>query len=106
MSPSQNKPRRTFLKAAIGTTGAFALSSFSVSEFKADAPQDKGIHVFGPRPGYSPQLSILVSMMDWMRTVMLYPVKDMTIEQLDYLHDEKSNSIGAMLLHLAATERF
>jgi uncharacterized damage-inducible protein DinB len=34
------------------------------------------------------------------------PVKGMTVEQLDYVHDEDSNSIGAMLLHLAATERF
>ncbi len=30
----------------------------------------------------------------------------MTVEQLDYLHDSNSNSIGAMLLHLAATERY
>src|SRR5690606_31656290 len=36
----------------------------------------------------------------------LMPVQNMTTEQLDYLHDENSNSIGAMLLHLAATERF
>jgi hypothetical protein len=27
------------------------------------------------------------------------------VKELDYLHDTKSNSIGAMLLHLAATER-
>ena len=30
----------------------------------------------------------------------------MTVDQLDYIHDKNSNSIGAMLLHLAATERF
>jgi hypothetical protein len=29
----------------------------------------------------------------------------MTREQLDYLHDKESNTIGAMLLHLAATEK-
>jgi uncharacterized damage-inducible protein DinB len=103
MSHSQNELRRSFLKAAIGTTGALALSSFTTSEL---TPQDKGIHVFGPRPGYAPQLSVLVSMMDWMRAVILTPIKELTIEQLDYLHDEKSNSIGSMLLHLAATERF
>jgi uncharacterized damage-inducible protein DinB len=103
MSHSQNELRRSFLKAAIGTTGALALSSFTTFEL---TPQDKGIHVFGPRPGYAPQLSVLVSMMDWMRAVILTPIKELTIEQLDYLHDEKSNSIGSMLLHLAATERF
>lgn len=30
----------------------------------------------------------------------------MSIEQLDFLLDDKANSIGSMLLHLAATERF
>ncbi len=45
-------------------------------------------------------------MMTWMRTTILRPVKDMTVEQLDYLHDDHANSIGAMLFHLAATERF
>ena len=30
----------------------------------------------------------------------------MTMEQLDYLHDPHSNTIGAMLLHLAATEKY
>lgn len=29
----------------------------------------------------------------------------MSQDQLDYLHDDKSNTIGSMLLHLAATER-
>jgi uncharacterized damage-inducible protein DinB len=45
-------------------------------------------------------------MMTWMRGVILRPVKGMTIEQLDFLQDDHSNSIGSMLLHLAATERF
>ena len=30
----------------------------------------------------------------------------MTMEQLDYLRDPHSNTIGAMLLHLAATEKY
>jgi uncharacterized damage-inducible protein DinB len=45
-------------------------------------------------------------MMTWMRMVILMPVQEMTIEQLDYIYDANSNSIGSMLLHLAATERF
>jgi uncharacterized damage-inducible protein DinB len=31
---------------------------------------------------------------------------DLTVEQLDYVHDKNSNSIGSMLFHLAATERY
>jgi hypothetical protein len=65
-----------------------------------------GPNIIGPREGYSPQTGTLVSMLDWMRAVVLSSVKGMTVEQLDYLHDARSNSIGAMLLHLAATERY
>jgi hypothetical protein len=51
-------------------------------------------------------MGTLVSMMTWMRHVIQFPVKGLTVEQLDYVHDEKSNSIGSMLFHLAATERY
>jgi len=45
-------------------------------------------------------------MMTWMRTAMLHSSKDMTTEQLDFLLDNKANTIGAMLFHLAATDAF
>jgi hypothetical protein len=41
-----------------------------------------------------------------MRRPVLGTSKGLTMEQLDYLHDDKSNTIGSMLLHLAATERY
>jgi uncharacterized damage-inducible protein DinB len=44
-------------------------------------------------------------MLNWMRTSILQPVQGLTVAQLDHLHDEKANSIGALLLHLAAIER-
>ena len=40
-----------------------------------------------------------------MRASILRPVQGLTVAQLDHLHDEKANSIGALLLHLAAIER-
>jgi uncharacterized damage-inducible protein DinB len=64
------------------------------------------INQIGPKEGFAPQVGTLVSMMDWMRMVVLRSVCNMTTAQLDYLHDPKSNTIGAMLLHLAATERY
>jgi len=45
-------------------------------------------------------------MMNWMRGPILNSVNGMSIKDLDYIHDENSNSIGAMLLHLAATEKY
>jgi hypothetical protein len=68
-------------------------------------PDDRS-NIIGPKEGYSPLVGTLVSMMDWMRAVILNPVKGLTVEQLDYVHDDHANSIGAMLLHLAATEKY
>ncbi|MGB0390594.1 MAG: DinB family protein [Salibacteraceae bacterium] len=99
--------RRNFMKKstalAIGTGAYFA---FPQSIMSSPLPQMEGINILGPKKGFSPQLGTLVSMMDWMRMIILNPVRGMSIEDLDYLVDEKANSIGAMLMHLAATERF
>jgi uncharacterized damage-inducible protein DinB len=43
--------------------------------------------------------------MMWMREAVLRTVKEMSQEQLDFLLDSKANRPGALLLHLAATER-
>jgi uncharacterized damage-inducible protein DinB len=71
----------------------------------AQSGPDQGPNVFGPREGYSPQVGTLVSMLNWMRPVVLQSVRELTVAQLDYLHDAKANTIGALLLHLAAIER-
>ena len=64
------------------------------------------LNIIGPKVGFTPQIGTLVSMMNWMRRVILFPVTGMGVEDLDYLHDANANSIGALLYHLAATERF
>jgi hypothetical protein len=43
-------------------------------------------------------------MMTWMRASVLRSVRGLSQKDLDYLLDAKANSIGALLLHLAATE--
>ncbi|WP_404451538.1 DinB family protein [Virgibacillus necropolis] len=53
---------------------------------------------------YSPQMGHLVSMMNYARLTTLQAVQGLTTEQLDYLHSENSNSIGALLFHIAAVE--
>lgn len=44
-------------------------------------------------------------MLNWMRAAILSSVRDLNVAQLDYLHDPKANTIGALLLHLAGIER-
>lgn len=63
-------------------------------------------NVFGPRPGYSPQIGTFVSQLTWMRSAVVGPVKGIAQGQLDWLFDANANSIGALLLHLAATETY
>jgi len=99
--------RRDFMKsAAVITSGTLGLSMISNETNALPMLTDDRENVIGPREGFSLHVGTLLSMMTWMRMVILYPVKDMSVEQLDFLLDENSNSIGAMLLHLAATERF
>jgi uncharacterized damage-inducible protein DinB len=60
--------------------------------------------MIGPRPGYTPQIGTMVSMLTWMETAVLRPTLDLTQDQLDYLFDKNANTISALMLHLAATE--
>lgn len=62
--------------------------------------------VFGPRPGYSPQICTFISQLTWMRSAVTGPVRGLSVEQLDWLFDKNANSIGALLFHLAATETY
>lgn len=62
------------------------------------------IYLITDIPGYSPQISRLLSMMNYARYTTLESVKNLSIDQLDFLLDSESNSIGALLLHFAAVE--
>lgn len=103
------KSRRNFIKkTAALTVGASAIISLPKNSLAAKPMQQNlnGINIVGPKEGYTPEIGTLVSMMNWMRNTMLRPVYGMSQKDLDYLHDANSNSVGAMLMHLVATERF
>jgi uncharacterized damage-inducible protein DinB len=55
--------------------------------------------------GYSPAVGRLVGMLTYARSTTLAAVDGLTITNLDHLHDSGSNSIGALLAHIAAVER-
>lgn len=109
---NQLKPvnRRDFIKKSslltIGALGTNHLLAAPHLQPLYSLSQDDNVNIVGPKTGYTPQIGTLVSMMNWMRMVILNPVKDMSVSDLDFLIDENANTIGAMLMHLAATERF
>ena len=59
-----------------------------------------------PVPGYSPTIGRLVSFLTYVREGMLAAVEGLTPAQLDHFHDVESNTIGALLAHVAAVERW
>jgi Protein of unknown function (DUF664) len=96
--------RRKFLHHSTLTAfGAGALSLIPLSDF-ARPPADPNINIIGPREGYSPQIGILVSQLEWIRASVISATKGLTQPQLDFLVDSQSNTIGALLMHLAATD--
>lgn len=101
-----NLARRNFLKASAGiTTSLIGLTGFSQIA-NAKTPLEDSVFVIGPMEGYSPQIGTLVSMLNYNRFTILNAVKSLTMQQLDYIHDAHANSIGALIMHLGATEKF
>ena len=95
--------RRNFLKST--ALAAAGLSQVTLAPLPAWS-EEADVNIIGPKAGYSPQIGTLVSMLTWMRMVVLTSVKGMTQKDLDYLFDPNANTIGALLLHLAATETY
>jgi hypothetical protein len=114
--------RRAFIKTATAFTGAMAGLSLlpntgwgnpltgapgnaiSPGGFVPASPGD--LNLIGPKEGYSPHIGTLVSMMAWLRPQVISSIKGLSVEQLDFLLDDKANTIGALAFHLAATDAF
>src|SRR4029078_1507883 len=58
-----------------------------------------------PLPGYTPTIGRLVGMLTYARHTTLAAVEGLSMVELDHLHDDSSNSIGALLARLAVVER-
>lgn len=93
--------RRTFLGTSMAALAVSVLPSTSIH-----AAEDSGENILGPRAGYSPAVGTFVSQLTWMREQngVLNHTKGLTQSDLDYLFDKNANSVGALMLHLAATE--
>jgi uncharacterized damage-inducible protein DinB len=123
--------RRSFLKNAAGITAGTAtlglVSNFaSVAASAAEAGQQGAavsakplplaqtgpgatradVSIIGPKADFTPQVGTMASMLTWMQRAVVTPVKGLTRADLDWLIDANANSIGALLLHLAAAETY
>jgi uncharacterized damage-inducible protein DinB len=96
--------RRTFLKAS-----AAGLSVGPALFYAASTPPNgSDLNILGSKPGYAPQVGMFISMLTWMREAngVISVTERLTVADLDYLIDPNANTIGALMLHLAATETY
>jgi len=64
-----------------------------------------GQTIIEPPKGYSTEIGNMVSMLEDLKARVTRSVSELTVEETDFLLDDQANSVGAMILHLAATEK-
>jgi uncharacterized damage-inducible protein DinB len=67
---------------------------------------DKYLYIFQDVEGFTPHISRLVCMMEFVRQETLEAVAGLTQEQLDYLVSPQSNTVGMLLAHVANLEKW
>jgi hypothetical protein len=100
--------RRRFLQRSAALTAGLSALGGALSLPESIQASDSNLNLLGPRTGYAPQLGTLVSILTWMREAngVIRATEKLTTADLDHLIDSNANSIGALMLHLAATETY
>jgi hypothetical protein len=92
-------------QSASGQTGSTPAPPKQPSMPQTVPPYDKAtINLIGPRSGYAQHVGTIVTMLTWMELAVLGPTRGLKQQDLDFLFDKNANTIGALMLHLAATE--
>jgi uncharacterized damage-inducible protein DinB len=65
---------------------------------------DPSLFLIGGTPTPNPLIHGLLGMLRYARWTTLRAVENLTVEQLDHRQDSNANSIGVLLLHIAAVE--
>jgi hypothetical protein len=73
-------------------------------ETEKQGMNERDLFLIGDISGFTPQISRLVSIMHYVRYTTLSAVEGLGVDELDYWYDPQSNSIGALVLHIAAAE--
>ena len=63
-------------------------------------------YMIGPVDGFSPQIGTLITMLNNLSNRVEQTVQLLDQEETDFLLDDKANSIGALVMHLAAAEAY
>lgn len=59
-----------------------------------------------PVEGYTPNIGLMVYMLEDLKNRITEEVKDLETTQVDFQYDDNANSIGALIMHLVSTESY
>lgn len=95
------------------------IKEYSISSFKDDdtngyalllegkgIEQDTTSNYIGPLKGYSQQVGTIITMLNNLSSRVEQVVANMDERETDWLLDDNANSIGALIMHLAAAEAY
>lgn len=85
----------TYFKSSLFSFVLVILSTSAMDAQEIKAPE-----------GYSPLIGSTVSMLEDLKERVTSSVINLSIEETDFLLDEQANRVGALILHLAATEKY
>jgi uncharacterized damage-inducible protein DinB len=105
MKKTKTNRRSFFKKSSVLIAGLAATPLLDLKAAETEQTNES-LYLVGPRDGYAPKIGTLLSTMTFMRAWIIDNTKELTVEELDFQFDDKSNSIGALLLHLASVERY
>ncbi|WP_057936563.1 mycothiol transferase [Algoriphagus resistens] len=78
--------------------------SFAITLLLLSSSLGFGQNTMNPPKGYDHDIGTMVSMLENLRARIIHSTQELNLEQTDFLLDDKANRIGAMIMHLAATE--
>ena len=58
------------------------------------------------KEGYTPNIGLMVAMLEDLKVRITEQVKDLSQTETDFEFDDKSNSIGSLVMHLVSTEAY
>ncbi|MEL6485478.1 MAG: DUF664 domain-containing protein [Bacteroidota bacterium] len=79
---------------------------FLLSLFLGVLPQLNAQYQVTPTEGYSPQIGMMVNMLEDIKNRISEMTRNLDQSQTDYLFDKKANSIGAIIMHIIAIEDY
>ncbi len=66
----------------------------------------KAQYAIEPVEGFTPQIGVVVDMLEEIKNRIEANVQDLSLAETDFRFDDRANSIGALIMHLAATEAY